>query len=221
MRNLFFLLLVLNLGFLLITQWPPRTVRSTPPQRATPSVPLLELAVPAAAAAPAGTGAPTTVIGSAVGGRCRSIGPFADGFAAAVAADALKSHGLQPRDRSADTSVGDGYWVYIGELTAAAQRGVLAKLNAAGIHDAAPMTQPEDSDRVSVGVFADQMHAVRRAEQVRALGYKPVLDLHQHTVSMHWLDVDLMPGDPDLQPRQIQNSTSLQVTDCPARAPAG
>ena len=47
------------------------------------------------------------------------------------------------------------------------------ELNAAGIKDAAPMTSPEQSDRVSVGVFADQAHAVRRAEQVRRWDSSP------------------------------------------------
>ena len=133
----------------------------------------------------------------------------------------MRARGWQPRDRSVDTSTSDGYWVYIGQLTAAAQKNVLARLNAAGIHDAASMTQPEQSDRVSVGFFADQTHAVRRAEQVRALGLKPVLDIHERSVPMHWLDVDLRPSDPDLQPRLFQTGNSLQVTDCPAKAAGG
>jgi hypothetical protein len=149
------------------------------------------------------------------------MGPFAETGVAAAAIESLRAHGWQPRDRSVDSSVPDGYWVYIPELTSAAQRDVLAKLNAAGIHDAASMTQPEQSDRVSVGFFSDQMHAVRRAEQVRALGFKPVLDLHERTVSVHWLDVDLKPTDPDLQARQFPNVAGLQVTDCPARGAGG
>ena len=133
----------------------------------------------------------------------------------------MRTRGWQPRDRSVDTSAPDGYWVYIGQLTAAAQRGVLARLNAAGIHDAASMTQPEQSDRVSVGYFSDQSHAVRRAEQVRALGLKPVLDIHERSVPTHWLDVDLKTSDPDLQPKLFQTGSSLQVTDCPAKAAGG
>lgn len=133
----------------------------------------------------------------------------------------MRARGWQPRDRSVDTSAPDGYWVYVGQLTAAAQKTVLARLSAAGIHDAASMTQPEQSDRVSVGFFADQTHAVRRAEQVRALGLKPVLDIHERTVPVHWLDVDLKASDPDLQPKPFQTGNSLQVTDCPAKAPGG
>jgi hypothetical protein len=202
-RNLFYALLFLNLAFFAWSHWIGQPREADTASMAAPAVPTLELAkLPAVS--------PAT--------RCRSIGPFADAAAVAAASDAMRTRGWQPRDRSVDSSVADGYWVYIGQLTAAAQRAVLARLNAAGIHDAASMTQPEQSDRVSVGYFSDQSHAVRRAEQVRALGFKPVLDVHQRTVSVHWLDVDLKNMDPDLQPKQFQNGAPLQVADCPAKA---
>ncbi|MFI4869709.1 MAG: SPOR domain-containing protein [Steroidobacterales bacterium] len=204
MRNLFLALLFANLAFLAWSHWVGRPPQPALVKPAAAAVPMLELVKlpPVSAASPS---------------RCRSIGPFADAAAVAAATDSLRTHGWQPRDRSADSSVADGYWVYIGELTAAAQRDVLARLNAAGIHDAASMTLPEQSDRVSVGFFSDQTHAVRRAEQVRALGFKPVLDLHQRSVSVHWLDVDLKASDPDLAPKLFQNIAGLQVTDCPAK----
>lgn len=208
MRNLFFALLFLNLAFLAWSHWVGHPTVAAAAAPAAPSVPTLELVkVPPPSASTAT--------------RCRSLGPFADSAALAAATDAMRAHGWQPRDRSVDTSLADGYWVYIGELTAAAQRNVLARLNAAGIHDAASMTQPEQSDRVSVGFFSDQSHAVRRAEQVRALGLTPVLDIHQRTVSVHWLDVDLKASDPDLQPKQFQSGAGLQVADCPVKVAGG
>jgi hypothetical protein len=210
-RNLFFALLFLNLALLAWWHWGGQSSKAAAAVPAAPSVPTLELANVSApgAAAPA---VPT---------RCRSLGPFAESAAATAAGDLMRARGLQPRDRSVDTSAPDGYWVYVGQLTTAAQKTVLARLNAAGIHDAASMTQPEQSDRVSVGFFADQTHAVRRAEQVRALGLKPVLDVHERTVPVHWLDVDLKLSDPDLQPKVFQTGNSLQVTDCPAKAAGG
>jgi hypothetical protein len=208
-RNLFYALLFLNLAFLAWGHWvgkPRDAVAAVPASPAVPTLELVKMAPVSAAAAPT---------------HCRTIGPFPDATAVAAASDAMRAHGWAGRDRAVDTSVADGYWVYIGELTAAAQRSVLARLNAAGIHDAASMTQPEQSDRVSVGFFSDQKHAVRRAEQVRQLGFKPVLDLHQRSVSVHWLDVELKASDADLQPKQFQGSPGLQVADCPAIASGG
>jgi hypothetical protein len=212
-RNLFFALLFLNLALLAWWHWGGQSSRAAAAVPAAPSVPTLELAkIIAPSPGPATPATPT---------RCRSLGPFADSAAATAASDLMRARGWQPRDRSVDTSAPDGYWVYVGQLTAAAQKTVLARLNAAGIHDAASMTQPEQSDRVSVGYFADQTHAVRRAEQVRALGLKPVLDIHERTVPVHWLDVDLKSSDADLQPKVFQTGNSLQVTDCPAKAAGG
>jgi hypothetical protein len=215
-RSLFFALLFVNLAWLAWAYWAspalptlaaPAATAGTAAAKVSAAVPLLELV-------------PIDPASSATVTRCRSIGPFADAGAATVAGDMLRSRGWQPRDRNVETSVPDGYWVYIGQLTLAAQRIVLARLNAAGIHDAASMTQPEQSDRVSVGFFGDQAHAVRRAEQVRELGYKPVLDLHRRSVSTHWLDVDLKTADSDPQPKQFQNAAGLQVVDCPVKGAA-
>jgi hypothetical protein len=47
------------------------------------------------------------------------------------------------------------------------------------------MTQPERSECVSVRFCSDQTHAVRRADQIAPSVSKPVLDLHERTVSLH------------------------------------
>ncbi len=161
--------------------------------------------------------------------RCRSIGPFEDASASTAAADKLKAHGLTPRDRTAETSNPNVYWVYIGELTAEAQRRAIATLSAAGIKDAAPMTQPEQSDRLSVGVFADQAHAVKRAEQVRSLGLKPTLGIRQRTINAHWLDFDIKATDTDPQPSELLGPTGrpavglgpVKIADCPGSSASG
>ena len=161
--------------------------------------------------------------------RCRSLGPFDDVNAANAAADRLRTRGMNPHDRSADTVNPNVYWVYIGELTVEMQRRAIQTLNNAGIHDAVAMTQPEQSDRVSVGVFADQAHAVRRAEQVRTLGLKPTLGMRQRTVTAHWIDFELKPAemDPslaDLTGPVVRSGIGLgpvKFTDCPAGAGNG
>jgi hypothetical protein len=171
---------------------------------------------------PAVTASSTPAASTAV--RCRSLGPFEDANAANVVADRLRSRGFSPRDRNAETTNPNVYWVYIGELTVEMQRRAIQTLNAAGIRDAAAMTQPEQSDRVSVGVFADQAHAVRRAEQVRALGLKPTLGLRQRNVSAHWLDFDVKSSETEprtaellgVAPRPGIALGPVKMTDCPA-----
>jgi hypothetical protein len=91
------------------------------------------------------------------------------------------------------------------------------------------MTQPEQSDRVSVGVFADQARAVRRAEQVRALGLKPTLGMRQRTVTAHWLDFDMKLNEADPQPAELLSAPAratiglgpVKIADCPANSASG
>ena len=218
MRNVFLLLLVSNAVFFGWSQWIDRPRDAAAASTSRPAVPALEL-TQLPSPPPASAASPT---------RCRSIGPFADAAAAAGTAESLRSHGWQPRARSFETTVPDGYWVYVEDLKdAAARRKVIATLSAAGMRDAAAM---DEAERVSVGVFSDQRHAVHRAEQVQELGFKPTLSVHQHSVSTAWLDVELKPGDPDPTPVQPASSVltppgakasppeSVRVIDCPAKA---
>lgn len=196
---------------------------AAPASTATSTAPPVALA--GAEAAPA----PTASTAGAAATRCRSLGPFEDANAADAAAEHLRAHGLNPRERSADTTNPNIYWVYIGELTSEMQRRAMQVLSAAGIHDAAAMKEPEQSDRVSVGMFADQAHAVRRAEQVRALGFKPTLGMRQRTVSAHWLDFDLRAADSDPQPADLLGGPTrpsiglgpVKLVDCPANNASG
>ena len=163
--------------------------------------------------------------------RCRSLGPFVDEATTSATAQRLQARGWTARERNVESATPDSYWVYLSNLQdAAAQRRMIATLNAAGIRDAAIMTEPAQSDRVSVGVFADQAHAVRRAEQVRALGFKPTLQVHQRTLTQRWLDLELKVGDSDPSPEQVLQGISnpdgsslgtVQIPDCSASRPNG
>jgi hypothetical protein len=88
---------------------------------------------------------------------------------------------------------------------------------------------PDESERVSVGIFSDQRHAVHRAEQVQELGFKPTMSVHQRTTNTLWIDVDLKPGEGDPAPVQptpppakkdAAAGEAVKVTDCPAKAPS-
>jgi hypothetical protein len=241
-RNLFLALIVANLAFFAWAHWVDVPAKAPVAVDRDAGIPPLQLApIPASSGPAAGSAksppaaapvsaAPVADVTPAASTRCRSVGPFEDVNAANVAADRMRIHGLSPRERSAESSNPNVYWVYIGELTAEMQRHALQTLAAAGIHDAAPMTQPEQSDRLSVGVFADQARAVRRAEQVRALGLKPTLGMRQRTMTAHWVDFDLKSADADPSPAELLGGPAvrgpnslgpLKIADCPASSSSG
>jgi hypothetical protein len=217
-------LLVLNLGFLAWSRWidVPATAALRPKTTTTlPTLQLVNASPQSAASAAAAPSAPA---------RCRSVGPFDDGAQATATSERLRAHGWQPHPRDAEGQVLDGYWVYLSDLKdPVALRGAIARLSAAGIHDAAAVTVPSQTDRVSVGFFADQAHAVRRAEQVRALGFKPTLDVHQRTANQHWIDFALRPEEPEPTPADILGAATPgtasagapQLIACPASSATG
>jgi hypothetical protein len=244
-RLIFAALLLLNIAFFAWVHWidtPTHGSAAVTPDASIPSLQLVRAGAPSGTASGASMAAlastatvtspaPTTAATTTAPLRCRSLGPFVDEATTSTVAQRLQARGWTTRERNVESATPDSYWVYVSNLhDAAAQRRMIASLNAAGIRDAAIMTEPAQSDRVSVGVFADQAHAVRRAEQVRALGFKPTLQVHQRTLMQRWLDVELKVGDSDPSPEQLLQGTSnsdgsslgtVQVADCPGASPSG
>ncbi len=185
MRALFFALVLTNVAFFGWAHWadtPDLAASSPAPEKSVPTLALASRATSSVAA----------------GQRCRTLGPFANQAAAQGAAAALRQRGIVTRDRTVERSVEDGYWVYISDLGSAAdQQSALARLEKGGIQDASLMTGAEDAGRISVGIFSEQARAVRRAEQVRILGFKPILDLHQRVQRAFWLDMELHRDQPE------------------------
>jgi SPOR domain len=237
-RLIFAALLLLNIAFFAWAHWidtPTHGAAAVTPDASIPSLQLMHVGAPSGTASGASTAAvtssATTAADTAAPLRCRSLGPFVDEATTSAAAQRLQARGWTAHERNVESATPDSYWVYVSNLQdAAAQRRMIATLNAAGIRDAAIMTEPAQSDRVSVGVFADQAHAVRRAEQVRALGFKPTLQVHQRTLTQRWLDLELKVGDSDPSPEQVLQGISnpdgsslgtVQIADCSASRPNG
>jgi hypothetical protein len=210
-RALFFALLLANIAFFGWAHWIDAPEAAAPAAGPEKSVPTLALA--SSAPSPA---APQ---------RCRTLGPFANVAAAQTAAAALRVRGIAARDRSVERSVDDGYWVYIGDLSGAGdQQRALARLQKGGISDATLLSDAENAGRISLGIFSEQARAVRRAEQVRNLGFKPVLDLHQRVQRAFWLDMELRRDQPEPPVTTLESATGdtaagggggIAFADCP------
>jgi SPOR domain len=213
-RALFFALVLANVAFFGWAHWvdTPELAASSPaPDRPVPTLALASS---------------STAVRPAAAQRCRTLGPFANQAAAQAASAALRTRGIATRDRAVERNVEDGYWVYIGDLGSSAdQQRALARLDKGGIHDATLMSDPEDAGRISVGIFTEQARAVRRAEQVRTLGFKPILDLHQRVQRAFWLDMDLHRDQPEPPVTALESASGdagagssvrgIAFSDCP------
>ena len=247
MRNLFLTLLLANLAVFAWGQWlAPRDAASSgsAPALEVPRILLASeaptpAAAPAAAAASAtdaaGSAAPEGVApgeaspdaadsaaagapGAAVpadAARCVSVGPLVDLDAAAKVTGILVQSGYSPRQRPADGEVPDGFVVLVpGLKDVAEQTRVQRTLARGGLTDAALLP---DRAAVSAGVFSQRNRAERRAEVVRKIGLKPVIEDRTRVGTVYWVDIDLKSeaASATIDAMRLGNS-ALQIVPCPA-----
>ncbi len=242
MRNLFLTLLLANLAVFAWGQWlAPRDAAGggSAPALEVPRI-LLASEAPAPAAAPAVAAPATDAAGSATpegvlpgdatdaaaaaGGaaappaeaaRCVSVGPLVDLDAAAKVTGILVESGYAPRQRPADGEVPDGFVVLVpGLADAAEQVRVQRTLARGGLTDAALLP---DRAAVSAGVFSQRNRAERRAEVVRKIGLKPVIEDRTRVGTVYWVDIDLKSeaASASIDAMRLGNS-ALQIVPCPA-----
>jgi hypothetical protein len=202
-RSIAIALLAANLLFLAWATWvAPATAPAVAPPVAVASAP-----APAVAALPPAA-------------RCVSLGPFADGDAAATVAQRLVAAALAPQTREERRQQRDGYWVIVNTASATEQRRILAQVRRAGIQDAYAM--PEDAQfRISLGIYSDRDRAEQRANALRPLGLEPRVEEHFQEQLVHWLDV-AEAGD-QLSASRLEGfgitDSEVGAFDCPPATP--
>lgn len=181
-------LLLANVAFFAWSRWvaQPDAPAGTPPADA----PRLVLASEAPPAPPL----PTLRFGE--GTECISLGPFLDLTEAARASTGLREAGLEPRQRAKEGAVWNGWWVSLGGLDDAATAAQLVeRLRAAGIGDAYVMPVEGAGPTISLGLFTERPRALRRVDEIRALGFEPAVEERQRSGTVYWIDVDVgAPG---------------------------
>lgn len=178
-----------------------------------------EASLDAASSSPPGTGSAPS---SASVRRCVSVGPFADLSDAAAASSRLRAAGRDASQRVAEGDIWVGYWVHIDAIrTRDEANRIVSELHANGVDEAYLIPGEEDGDIVSLGVFSEAARAGRLRQQVRDLGYDPVVVDRSRRGTVYWVDVELPPGgDLDLETLQAPGRiTRLEQRPCPA--PAG
>lgn len=125
----------------------------------------------------------------AVAMLCFSLGPFVEIPRAQQAAGAIGALNLQVQRREEVERTLQGYWVYLPAQKDFAAAGAMAKkLQAAGFKDLYIMAKGAHKNAISLGLFRQQSAAERRVKQVRAKGFKPVLDTQYKEKIRYWLE---------------------------------
>ncbi|MBK1673745.1 hypothetical protein CKO35_10575 [Ectothiorhodospira shaposhnikovii] len=194
MRGLFFLLLVLNLvyllyGLVLHRQDTGHEIVVMP--RQLDGVPLLKLLNDEPS--PVNVG----MDGESGEGRlsCVSLGPFNSSQETAALQAGLSREGvafsLLPLTESRPIS----YWVVLEPSGGrAGARAAVGTLTARGMNDHYIISDGPYRDGLSLGLFSEHARALTRLEQVRGVGLEPVIKTRYREVPVYWLEVEMNAG---------------------------
>lgn len=149
--------------------------------------------------------------------RCVSIGPFAELADAAAASARLRDAGREPEQRAAEGDIWIGYWVHIDAIPSRDEANrTLSALRENGIAEAYLIPGEQDGDIISLGVFSDAARAGRLREQVRLIGFEPLVADRSRRGTVYWVDVTL-PADAELDFESLQaprRITRLEQRPC-------
>lgn len=213
MRVLVVLLLLANIGFFAWSRWIVQPLQSLPSP--APGGRRLLLASEAPQAAPLPT------LDAAANANCYSLGPFLDLTEAAHASTSLREAGLEPRQRAGEGAVWAGYWVSLSRIASAGDaEQIVDRLRKAGVGDAYVMPAGDSGPTISLGLFTDKARALRRADEVKALGYEPQITQRQREGTVYWIDVNVKPPGKLPDPASLGAGTGrifrLEVQPCDA-----
>jgi hypothetical protein len=184
MRVIFALLLLANIAWFAWANWVDRPVEEAAPARVDAPRLVLAREAPAMEAAARPAIRPTD--------NCLSLGPFSDLTDAARASTLLRENGLQPRQRAGSGVVWKGYWVSLEQVPdRASAAGIIERLRRFGIGDAYSMPDEGRQITISLGLFTERRRALQRMDEVKALGFEPLMAERERSGTVYWIDVDV------------------------------
>ena len=184
MRVLFALLVLANIAWFAWTHWVERPVGDAAPAKV--EAPQLVLA----REAPATEAAARPPLLSME--NCLSLGPFGDLTDAARVSTLLRENGLEPRQRAGEGVVWKGFWVSLERVPdRASADGIIERLRRFGIGDAYSMPDEGRQITISLGLFAERQRALQRMDEVKALGFEPLMAERVRSGTVYWIDVDV------------------------------
>lgn len=120
---------------------------------------------------------------------CFIVGPFESSETAAAISELIAEQAAGVATRQTEAFVDRGYWVYLPPFDSAraGSRAVEALLEL-GIEDIALIEQGRWNRAVSLGYYIEQSNAVRRRQQVRALGMDAQMIVRRDDEVRYWVD---------------------------------
>jgi len=142
---------------------------------------------------------PPTVQTSQVETSCYTLGPFKSVKDANDVRQQLKAAGLVAKRRMLKNTSHRGFWVLLPPAASRSQaRDIIKKLKQKGVTDYFQVVTGDMTNAISLGVFAQSDTAKRRIEEIKGMGFNPVIqnvDLPHREYWVDWpVEQSLPPG---------------------------
>jgi hypothetical protein len=132
--------------------------------------------------------------------NCRGLGPFPDDSVMKTVENRLNQLGYKPRERTSETRVEAGYWIYLPSMERKEVLRITRMLEDKNDRDYLILK----GNALSLGTYESRSRVEIRLKMLHKYGLEPVVEPRFVTRSMSWLDVD-MPDDGGTALETIRN----------------
>ena len=135
------------------------------------------------ASEPPGTVAPSP--------NCQVLGPFSDDSVMKTVENRLSQLGYKPGERTSDTRVEAGYWIYLPSMERKEVLRITRMLEDNNDRDYLILK----GNALSLGTYESHSRVTVRLKMLHKYGLEPVVEQRFVTRTVYWLDLDLPDGE--------------------------
>jgi len=122
---------------------------------------------------------------------CHALGPFVDDSVMKTLESRLNQLGYRPRERTSDTRVEAGYWIYLPSMERKEVLRITRMLDENNDRDYLILK----GNALSLGTYESHSRVDIRLKMLHKYGLEPVVGPHVVTRTVYWLDLDLPDGE--------------------------
>ena len=123
---------------------------------------------------------------------CISFGPFAESSQAGELSDWLRKNEIQTKQRTESEGKDQLFWIYLSPSESKGDAiAAIEDLRDKGIQDYKLINKGNLQNAISLGLFSNQATASRRLNELKNIGYLPIMVPYHKTQSVIWVDAKL------------------------------
>jgi len=120
---------------------------------------------------------------------CVSFGPFVEMYQADELSEWLKKNEIQTNQRTEDGEKDQNFWIYLSPSDSKDEAMVaIEDLKGKGVQDYKIINKGNLQNAISLGLFSTQTAANRRLNELKNIGYQPIMVPYHKNHSIIWVD---------------------------------